>query len=175
MPNTKTLITVGAAAGVSMLLVAGIASAQTPTGTTLAEKIAQKFNVDKGQVQKMLDSERTEHQAEPQKRYEERLAQAVKDGKLTEEQKSKLLTKHKELQAQMENNHKALRSARETAEDKTDAERKQLMEQKKTKMDTLRTEVEKWEKDNNIPTGYLMGDSKRFGSGGHGDRGDDHR
>lgn len=81
----------------------------------------------------------------------DRLAQAVKDGKLTQDQADKITAKLKELKTQRE-------AERDSMKDKTDEERKTAMEAKKT-------ELEKWAKDNNIPLEYLR---SLGGPGGHG-------
>ena len=140
-----TVATIGlAAAG------AGVASAATTTTDkdTIVSKIAQKFNLSQEDVQKVFDEERSARQAEMQVKNEERLAQAVTDKKITEEQKQKIIAKQAELQKEREAN-------KDTMKDKTEAERKTAMEQK-------RTELEKWATENGIPKEYL-----RMG-GGHG-------
>lgn len=74
-------------------------------------------------------------------RYEERLNQAVKDGKLTEEQKTKILAKHKELMKEIEADREANKGKREDFQNKTEAERKALMEQRKAEMDKKKVKL----------------------------------
>lgn len=167
MKFRKSILIASAAGVVGLGALAGTALANTTTGgTTLVDKIAQKFNLNKDEVQKVFDQNKTDRKAEMETRYEERLAQAVKDGKLTEEQKTKILAKHKELEAKFEAERDAHKDERADFENKTEAERQALMDQRKAEMDKLKSDIEAWEKANNIPTGYLM-----MGPGGHGGHG----
>lgn len=165
MQLKRTMVAAGAATVIGAASMAGIANAaQTSTSSSLVDKIAQRFNVDKNEVQKVFDEDRSSRQAAMEQRYEERLTQAVKDGKLTEDQKSKLLAKHKELKAAMESKRDSMKAERESMESKTEAERQAAMQQRKAEMDQQKADIEAWEKANNIPSGYLM-------MGGPGGRG----
>jgi flagellar motor protein MotB len=140
-------------AGVSTLGIIGLASAaNTGQPASLASEIAQKFNLKQSDVQSVIDQHRGEAQAAHEQKYEQRLAQAVTDGKLTAAQKDQVLAKHKELLSFMD-----------SLKGKTAQERRTAMEQK-------RTEIQDWEKANNIPAGYLGGFGPgmhhRFGHGG---------
>ncbi len=120
-----------------ILLVGGVAFAQTTNApNNLAQAIASKFNLNKDDVQKVID---TQHQ----ERMTSHLDELVKNGKITEDQKSKIIAKQIEMKPKME-------AARELT---NDAERKKAM-------DALKSEMQKWEKDNNIPTNLI-------GLGGH--------
>ena len=85
---------------------------------------------------------------------QERLTQLVSEGKITEAQKQLIVTKMSELVAARAQEMDALK-------DKTMAERKALMDQK-------RTELEAWAKANGIDTQYLMPFGEGRGRGGHG-------
>lgn len=139
----------------------------TGGGNTLVDKIAKQFNLKTEDVQKVFDQDKSDRRTEMEKRYEDRLTQAVKDGKLTEEQKTKLLVKHKELIAQFEAQREANKDKRDEFKSMTEAERQKAIEARKAEMDKLKSEIEAWEKDNNIPAGYLM-----FGGMGHDGPGD---
>jgi hypothetical protein len=158
MSLKRTLIASGAATAMALALVGGTAFAENTPGSTLVEKIATKFNVDKAEVQKVFDEDRDAHHAEMEKKYEERLSKAVTDGKLTAEQKDKILAKHKELKAQME-------ARKESFADKTHEERK-------AEMDKQHEEIQAWLKSNNIPEEYFGFMMKAPGPGkdgpGHG-------
>jgi hypothetical protein len=69
---------------------------------------------------------------------DDRLTQAVKDGKITEAQKAKILAKREELQAK-----------REAWKDKTPEERQQARQE-------LHDQLKQWADDNGIPLSYLM-------------------
>lgn len=137
------MIAIAAASiGIASVIGAGTVAAQTATQTSLADKIATKFNVNKDDVQQVIDQDHQERHAEMEQRMEERLQAAVDAGKLTSDQKAKILAKHDEMEKEREAN-------REAMENKTPEERRAAIEQK-------RTELEQWAKDNGIPTEYLM-------------------
>ena len=133
----KPLIIAGAvtAVGLSSIVGTGIVSAQNDqTGQSdIVTKIAQKFNLDKGQVQQVFDEQRMAVRAEHDQKMDERLDKAVKDGKLTQEQADQLKTKHKEMMAAME-----------SVKDKDPETHHKEM---KAKID----EFQKWAQENNIP------------------------
>lgn len=139
----KPLLVLGAATGIGLAGVTGIGVASATTsktgGTdTIIDKIATRFNLKKEDVAAVFDEERAAHKAERQQQVEERLTQAVQDGKLTEEQKAKVLAKLEELKVK-----------REAWKGKTPEERRQAKQD-------LRQELKQWAKDNNIPLSYLM-------------------
>lgn len=119
------------------VLGAGFVGAQTPTdGTkTIVQRIAEKFNLNQTDVQAVFDEEHEEHHKQMQVRVEENLNQAVKDGKITEAQKQAILTKFSEM--------KDSKPDFEKFRSMTEEERRQVMEQK-------RTELESWAKENNL-------------------------
>ena len=146
----KSLLVAGAvttmtAAGITGMGVASAATSGTGSSddgtSSLVDKLASKFNLDKSDVQAVFDEERTERQAERQQEIEERLTQAVTDGKITEDQKDKILAKMKEMESQRESNHDKFK-------DMTEDERHEAM---KSEMDSLKT----WADENDIPMEYL--------------------
>lgn len=145
------------AAGASIIALTGgagvlAATDATSTGTnpesSLIDKLVATFGLNKSDVQAVFDQERTERQAEQQ------LTQAVTDGKLTEDQKSKILAKQQEMQTFMD-----------SLKDKT-------MDERRAAMDSKRTELRQWVTDNTIPQAYarfVMGmGGPRGGHGGPG-------
>lgn len=151
----KSLLVAGAVTTIGTAGLVGsqavLAASDSTGSTSLVDKIAQKFNLNKADVQAVFDENRAEHEADRQAKVETKLNQAVTDGKLTAEQKDKILAKRKELQD-------ARQADMDAMKDKTPEERRAVHEAK-------RTELEQWAKDNNIPTEYL-----RFVAGhpGHG-------
>lgn len=153
----KPLLVAGVTSSLAIagLTGSGLVSAATSTSSSsdpassLIDKLASKFNLNKDEVKAVFDEDRTAREAEHQKQVEDELSQAVTDGKLTSDQRDKILAKIKENKADMEAN-------RDSMKDKTDAERKAAM-------DAKRTELETWAKNNNIPTEYL----RLLGPGGH--------
>ncbi len=157
----KPLLVAGVVTTISAAGLAGnnLASAATTTSSTdsLVGKIAQKFNLKESDVQAVFEDDRKTKEAERQAVIEKELSEAVTKGTITSEQKDKILAKRAELQAQRE-------AARDSMKDKTDAERKAAMQ-------TKRTELEQWAKDNNISTDfmkYVMGHGGGRGLGGPG-------
>lgn len=117
---------------------------------TLIQKIADKFNVDKAKVQEVFDEHKSERQAEHAAKYEERLNQAVTDGKLTAEQRNKLISKHQELKVKMD-----------AAMEKTGTERREAMSD-------MKDEATAWAESNGIEAKWLMAGGGR-GHGKHGE------
>jgi hypothetical protein len=147
----NALLATGGATVIGLAAFAGVASAATNSSTsgdqTLVDKLATKFNLNKSEVQAVFDEDRAAHEAQMEQKMEDRLAEAVKNGKITEEQKSQILAKHKEMKAYME-----------SLKDKTEEERRTLM---KEKMQELR----QWAEDNGL-TEYMM--AIKVGGPGHG-------
>lgn len=131
----KALLATGLASAslVGVLLVGGVAFAQTTGGNNggLAQAIASKFNLNKDDVQKVID---TQHKD----RMKSRLDQQVKDGKITAEQEAKIIAKQAEMKPKID-------AARELTDPTA----------RKSAMDAIRTEMQQWEKDNNIPMGVM--------------------
>lgn len=129
------------------------AQTPSPTATTgvmkvgpmtdgLVEKIATKFNLNKADVQTVFDGHHQEMMAEHQKRYEARLDQAVKDGKLTEAQKQLVIQKHNEL-----------KSNRQEFKDMSPEEMKAAMQKH-------HEELKQWAEANGIDMQHLFGVQK---------------
>jgi len=123
----------------------------TDPESAIVEKIATKFGLNKNDVQKVFDEQKTEMHADMQKKNEERLSQLVADGKISETQKTLILNKQKEMQQEREVN-------RNFKSSKTQGDRKAEMEAKKSELDA-------WAKDNGIDSQYLR---PAFGGKGHG-------
>ena len=59
----------------------------------LVQRLTERFNLDAGEVEEVLSQHRGEMKAQGQARFEERLNQAVEEGRITEEQKQAFLQK----------------------------------------------------------------------------------
>lgn len=151
MALTKKAFIAGTAAAALAAVMSGTALAATSGGQedTLADKIAQKFNLKKEDVQSVIQEDRQQHQAEHRQRLTERLTQAVADKKITEQQKSDILAKLQEMD-----------TFRDTLKDKSAEERRAAMDQK-------RDELKTWFQQNNIPTD-LIGPGPGGRGGMHG-------
>lgn len=149
----KSLMAAAAVAtvGLAGLGISGVASADTVAYTDgragLIDRLVAKFNLKEEDVRAVFEEERAAHEAERQQRIEDRLTQAVKDGKITEAQKAKIIAKLAELKAERE-------SAREEFKNMTHDERRAHMEQK-------RDELKQWAEDNGLSEellrSYVMG------------------
>lgn len=144
----KQLITAGivAAVGTAGVVGSGVANAQSGTTSTtnpmssLVDAVASKFNLNKADVQKVFDEQRTQLEAEREQEIKDELAQLVRDGKLTQAQVDKITAKRAEMKQE-----------REAARSNTSQSRETM----KKELDANRSELETWAKDNGIATKYL--------------------
>lgn len=109
----------------------------------IVQKIADKFGLNLNEVKAVFDQERQDRQVQMESKFEDRLNQAVTDGKLTEDQKKLILTKHQEIQANRD-------------QEKSD-EQNLTPEKRKNQMENRRQELKTWASQNGIDVQYLMG------------------
>ncbi len=141
------------AIGIASLGVISSASADTGNGS-LAQKIAQKFNLNQDEVESVLEEHHEQKKAEHKQDRSEKLSQAVSDGKITEEQKDKIVAKIEEFD-----------SEREASKGKA---KQMSKEERKAMMDTKRNELKEWADQNDIPEEalhYLMPHRRHGGPG----------
>lgn len=142
--NKKLLFSaVGIVFAGSFLYYVSTVSAQTPAGVSgnIVRKIAQKFNLNQADVQKVFDDAKYERKSQLQSNLENKLNQAVKTGKITDTQKKTILKKF----ADLKNNKPNFSGFK----NKTLKERRQAM-------DTKKAEFEKWLKDNSLTARTLQ-------------------
>ena len=131
---------------------AGLASAATPApdksvgGTSIVDKLATKFNLDKSDVQAVFDEDRAAHEAQMEADQRQRLADAVTAGKLTQAQADHITSVMNEVEALHGTDPR----------DETDS----VIMQVKTKVHDLH----QWATDNNVDAEYVMGGIQK----GHG-------
>lgn len=135
---------------------AGIASADSAAAngqTSLIDKLATTFNLNKDQVAAVFQQDRQDHLAQEQQNRAQRLAQAVTDGKLTQAQADHITAAQKDIESLM--------SQSEPGQE-DDATRTSIRQ----KMDELRT----WAQDNNVDLQYAgpMGHGGPGGPDGNG-------
>jgi type VI protein secretion system component VasK len=157
----KQLIAAGVTASVAVAGLTGLSMASAATQSnsasnnpmsSLVSALATKFNLKTSDVQAVFDEQHTQMEAQRNSEVKTKLAQLVKDGKLTQAQADAITAKRSELQKQRDSN-------RASMDGKTHAERK-------TAMDTERSALDTWFSDNNISTDYRY---LVFGGGrGHG-------
>ena len=153
------ILGVGAASFGTIGLAHAATSIDTNPEQSIVEKLASKFGLNQDEVQSVFDESRSEREAEHEARIAEELAELVSEGKLTEEQVEALKTKSAEIKSERE-------ADKDSMKDKTEDERKSIMESK-------RTELDQWLSDNGIDEEYgrfLMGGGRGGpgGPGGHG-------
>lgn len=112
--------------------------------TSLVQKIAEKFNLNKDDVQKVFDEDRTNRASERNQKFESRLDQAVKDGKITEEQKKLILDKMSSMKATRTAEIEKLKSM--------------TPEQRREAMKTHKNDLKTWAEENGIDLKSIMGE-----------------
>ncbi|MBI1863271.1 hypothetical protein HYS00_04090 [Candidatus Microgenomates bacterium] len=145
---------------------AGAAHAQSPTlpathkplYASLIDKLAKTFNLDRAKVETVVDTWHNEHKTERMQHMEQelddRLSQAVKDGKITEAQKTAIIKKLTDEKANFKpTDFKTM----------TPAQRKDAINKK-------RTELQDWAKSQGIDPTVLKdyGMGRRGGGFKHG-------
>lgn len=111
------------------------------------QRLVDKFGLNKDEVIKEIQVERQEKQAEMQTRHQEKMAQAIKDGLLTQEQADELVKKMEEQRGQ--------------GQDLKDLS----PEERQAKMEQHRLEMEQWAKEQGID---LVAVHEAIGFGGPG-------
>jgi AraC-like DNA-binding protein len=135
-------------AGAGLLWAAQPAQAQAQGDTNhpfhqqLIQKLAQRFNASESDVQNVFTEVKQAHRQEMGQKMLAALDQAVTNGELSEAQKQAIIAKQQELRQQHE-----LEMA--NFKDLTPEERK-------TKMEAHRVEIETWAKDQGIDAKYVM-------------------
>ncbi len=117
----------------------------------LVQMIADKFGLNKADVQSVFDQFHTQKQNQMETNFENRLSLDVTNGKITEAQRQAIIAKFKELQ-----------QARLTDQENW---KNLTPDQRKTKMNEQRTALETWATQNGISTTYLQGLRFGFGKG----------
>lgn len=131
MKSTTKLI---AAAVTGIIGVAGIGATALAATTTnsgyppIVQKLSDKFQLNPSDVQQVFKDNRAAHEKDHQARLESSLTRAVKDGKLTGDQKTELLAKLQKLH------------------DEHQADRTQMKQDRHQ----FRDELTQWAKDNGI-------------------------
>ncbi|OGI29116.1 MAG: hypothetical protein A2288_01180 [Candidatus Moranbacteria bacterium RIFOXYA12_FULL_44_15] len=139
--------------------ISGANAAENGRGFFLVEKIAEKFGLNKDEVEKVFEENRQEQQTRMKTNSEEKLSEAVSKGELTETQKQLIIAKRAELEQEREKNREAHRNL-------SDEERKAEMEKQRAEMNGKREALEKWAKENGIDMAHLMGMGGGMNHGG---------
>jgi uncharacterized membrane protein YhiD involved in acid resistance len=131
--NKKLLIasaiTSLAGAGIITSSVMAASNTTTSDSSSLVQKIADTFHLNKADVQKVFDQNRQDRQAQHEQKLKDHLDQLVKNGTITQDQEDKIIAKLKELKQNLKSeNHQDRRQNR----------------------DDFRTQIQQWLKDNGI-------------------------
>ena len=150
---TAAAVAVVGAAGLTATHAVSAATGDNTDQTSIVDKIATKFGLNKDDVQKVFDEDHAVHDAEREAKLSERLQALVDKGVITADQKTKIEAKLKELQT--------------TRESEKDSFKSLSQDERKAKMDANKAALEQWAKDNGIDLsklgGVFMG-----GPGAHG-------
>lgn len=141
MKNKQVLMVVVAVAMLLLGLGAGAMAvmAVNPTTSTtyppIVENLAKRFNTEPSDVKKVFDDTREERRQQMITRFEENLNTAVKEGKITKDQKNYILDRQKSIWKKMD------------------------------EIRTLREELNSWAQENNVDLSVIGGQMKDFGYG----------
>lgn len=124
MSKKQIIATTALVAALGLAGAYGVQTVSAATDSTtfppMIQKMVEKFNLNKDEVSRLVEENRTTRQAENEAAFETKLAQAVTAGKITEAQKTAVNAKHDELQAKREalkgqgqENREAMRTQKE--------------------------------------------------------------
>lgn len=122
----------------------------------LVSFIAQRFGLNESDVLQAVEEFHDQEREDMEVRFEEKLDQAVAEGKITEEQKEKILLKHEEMRAEMENDFANLKEM--------------TPEERKEEIMNRHEELKTWAEENDIDLSYFhfkFGMGKGMGMGQH--------
>lgn len=149
----KQLMIGGSSAAVCALIVGAtsVSAASAGKPASLAGEIASAFHINQNDVQKVIDQHRDEVQNYREVNFQNRLDQAVKNGKITSSQETLIEQEQKQIQSDLT-----------AIKDKTGTDRRTAMEQEWQK-------IRDWAKSNSIPLKYLapFGGHHGMGMGFH--------
>ena len=161
------MLLIAGAIGVGTLAIgAGVVNAATATTAktnsnptiALAAAMAERFNLNRVDVQAVIDETMKAHRTSMEVKHQEvfgmRLSQAVTAGKLTQAQADLITAKAAELKATMETNRRALQTASK--------------EQISARLDAEGAALKAWATANNIPEEFVRFAGGGKGFGGHG-------
>ncbi len=145
---------------------AGFASADDSQNLSIAQRLANRFNLSVDDVSKVFEEQKQERQAEMKQKQEEKLDALVSEGKITEEQKQLLIDKFEEKRVAAENKKNNRLQDKENLENMTEEQRDAEKTERQTEMKAEREEMEKWFADNGIDKDLFskMGEGGQKGS-----------
>lgn len=156
--NKKLLIAGAAIAifGTGLVTTSTYAATSSNNGSFmsgLVQKIADTFHLNKNDVQNVFNQYKQDQIAKHEQQFEERLAQAVKDGKITEAQKAAILAKFKDF---MSNKQQLRQDFKNMTPD-----------QRKAARDRAKADLEAWAQQNGLSLATLRNLVGGFEMKGH--------
>lgn len=151
----RTLLAVGVAGVLGLGALGAQAYASNASGSypPIVQKLVQRFGLSEADVQQVFDQDRQDRTAQMEAKFTAHLDQLVKDGKLTEAQKTSIIAKRAELQSQQAAFMASLKTM--TSQQRQDAIKK------------MRDDLAAWAQANGIDVHQLMG-GLMIGGRGHG-------
>jgi hypothetical protein len=145
LQKKKSLIaaSIATAGAAGILMVGGVAFAQTPSNSQgLSQAIASKFNLNKDDVQKVIEQQHAQ-------KTSDHLDKMMENGKITADQKALIAAKQAEIKPRLD-------AARELTDPAA----------RKAEMQAIRSDMQQWAKDNSIPKGAIAQHGGRGAEGG---------
>lgn len=156
MTGVKTAVIVGVV-GLGVLSAGAFSVYAAESGgsyPSIVQKIAKAFNLDPAKVNDVFKQDQQERMAQRQTQFEDRLNQAIKDGKLTQTQKDAIIAKLEEVKKKREEIMKLAPQDRKAA------------------MQKIMQDLKAWADKNKIDYRQVMGGMMRgMGGGMRGMRG----
>lgn len=140
----KTIVLPVAALALMAMLAYGVGQVKADEqfkNHPLVQFIAERFDLDEEEVLTAMEDFQEQRHEQVGVQFENRLTQAVLDGKLTEDQREMILQKHEEMRAEQESNWAALR------EMSADERRDEIM--------VRHEELKSWAEENGIDLSYF--------------------
>ena len=114
----------------------------------IIQKLVSRFNLNEADVKAVFDEQHAEMEQQMQAKMEADLTQAVTDGKLTEDQKQKIIAKRAELRASHEDKFVTFKEGEEPTQEQISA--------MKAEHEQELADLKQWAQDNDVPFEYLM-------------------
>ena len=114
----------------AVMMSSSVSAQNDENGNTLSYRIAQRFGLNETEVREEFDTFRDERRADMYAKYAERLNDLMAEGKLTKEQRDKILEKHEEMQ-----------DMSESMRDLSPEERREQMESHRGEMKAFMEEI----------------------------------
>lgn len=136
--------------GIGLYISHEVSANDTTNFPPLVQRFIERFNLDENEVSEFISDVHQERHQEREALFLEKLDQAVEEGSITEEQKTLLLEKHKEMSQNWE-------------------EFMNLSpEEKRLRMQTRKEEVQRWAEENDIDLSQIHPEKEEgLGKGFH--------